>query len=483
LPKIFLFFIVITFFAHHQMGLKPQPEIGILPPCSPAAGASMSQPQQVDTILNAKWILPIVPRGQVFQDCSLVLHQGRIVAIHPTPQLELVYLSRNTIDLPDHVLMPGLVNAHGHAAMSLLRGYADDMALMEWLKHHIWPAENRWLDETFVHDGTQLALAEMLKTGTTCFSDMYFFPEVTAAAVHQAGLRAQLCFPILDFPSAWARDADDYIHKGLALHDGYRSHDRIRIGFGPHAPYTVADAPLKRIAILAEELQAPIQIHVHETAGEVADALSTSGNRPLRRLRDLGLLSPLTQCVHMTQVDDQDLQDLQHSGASVIHCPESNLKLASGLCPVQRLMDAGIPVGLGSDGAASNNDLDMFGELTTAALLGKLAAGDASALSAHTALELATLGSAKALGLDGLIGSLEPGKSADVIAVNLADLTTLPLYDLASHLVYNNRSSWVSHVWVAGRPLLVEGRLISLNEVEIRNRTQYWQNRIHGGNS
>lgn len=443
----------------------------------------MSLPLQVDTIINAKWILPIVPRGKVFEDCSLVLHQGRIVTIHPTHELGQVYSSLNTLNLSHHVLMPGLINAHGHGAMSLLRGYADDMALMDWLKHHIWPAENRWLDETFVHDGTQLALAEMLKTGTTCFSDMYFFPEVTAAAVHQAGLRAQLCFPVLDFSNAWARDADDCIHKGLALHDSYRSHDRIRIGFGPHAPYTVADAALKRIAVLAEELQAPVQIHVHETAGEVSSAMSASGTRPLRRLLELGLLSPLTQCVHMTQVNDQDLEDLQQSGAGVIHCPESNLKLASGLCPVQRLLDADIPVGLGTDGAGSNNDLDMFGELATAALLGKLGAGDASALSAHRTLELATLGSARVLGLDSIIGSLEPDKAADIIAVDLSDLTALPLYDLASHLVYNNRRSPVTHSWVAGRPLLVEGRLTSLNEADIRSRAQYWQSRISRGNS
>jgi len=443
----------------------------------------MSLLQQVDTIINAKWILPIVPRGKVFQDCSLVLHQGRIVAIHPTDELAQVYSSNNILNLAHHVLMPGLVNAHGHGAMSLLRGYADDTALTNWLEDHIWPVENQWLDETFVHDGTQLALAEMLKTGTTCFSDMYFFPEVTATAVHHAGLRAQLCFPVLDFPNAWARDADDHIHKGLALHDSYRSHERIRIGFGPHSPYTLDDTPLKRIAVLAEELQAPIQIHLHETAGEVADALQATSTRPLRRLLELGVLSPLTQCVHMTQVNEQDLQDLQQSGAGVIHCPESNLKLASGLCPVQRLLNAGIPVGLGTDGAGSNNDLDMFGELTTAALLGKLAAGDAAALGAHTTLELATLGGARIMGLDSMIGSLEPGKAADLIAVDLSDLTALPLFDLTSHLVYNNRRSPVTHSWVAGRPLLVDGQLTSLNEADIRGRAQYWQSRISRGNT
>jgi 5-methylthioadenosine/S-adenosylhomocysteine deaminase len=460
--------------------LNPLCEMGILSALFSHHRCTMSSPQQVDTIINAQWILPIVPRGKVYRDCSLVVDQGRIVAIHPTSDLDHTYRGRQTIDLPHHVLMPGLVNAHGHAAMSLLRGQADDLPLMTWLQQHIWPLENRWVDEAFVQDGTQLALLEMLKTGTTCFADMYFFPEVAATAAHQAGLRAQVCFPVFDFPSAWGRDADDYLHKGLELHDSYRSHERIRVGFGPHAPYTVSDAPLKRIAVLAEELQAPVHIHVHETAGEVAEALSTHGVRPLRRLLELGLLSPLTQCVHMTQVDDQDLEDLSSSGASVIHCPESNLKLASGLCPVQRLLDAGVTVGLGTDGAASNNDLDMFGELATAALVGKLAAADASALEAHTALELATLGGASALGLDSIIGSLEPGKSADVIAVDLSDSSALPLYDVASHLVYNNRRSRVTHSWVAGRLLLADGRALTLDEEEIRNHSHRWQSRIQG---
>lgn len=438
----------------------------------------MPLPRKVDCIVHAKWILPIVPCGKIFRDCSLMLHKGQIEAIRPTQDLAQAYRSDREINLPQHVLMPGLVNAHGHAAMSLLRGYADDLPLMRWLENYIWPAERRWLDTDFVRDGTQLALAEMLKTGTTCFSDMYFFPEATAAAVHHAGLRAQLTFPVLDFATAWAADADDCIHKGLALHDDYRSHDRIRVGFGPHATYTVSDAPLKRIAVLAEELQAPIQIHLHETAHEVAQAVHTTGIRPLHRLLDLGVLSPLTQCVHMTQVNEQDLFDLQQSGASVIHCPESNLKLASGLCPVQRLLDAGVTVGLGTDGAASNNDLDMFGELTTAALVGKLAADQASALSTYTALELATLGGARALGLDQTIGSLEPGKAADMIAVAVDDLTALPLYELTSALVYNNRRLRVTHSWVAGRLLLDNGQLTSLNEAEIRSRVLHWQDLI-----
>ncbi len=460
-------------------GLIDRAEMGILRAVSSTrASRFMPLPTAVDCIVSAKWIIPVVPAGKVFRDCSLVINQGRIESIHPTDGVLQEYSPRQHIDLPQHVLMPGLVNAHTHAAMSLLRGYADDQPLMRWLKDHIWPAEKRWVDSDFVHDGTQLALAEMLRTGTTCFSDMYFFPEVTAAAVHHAGLRAQITFPVMDFPSNWAKDADDYIHKGLMLRDDYRSHSRIRIGFGPHAGYTVADGALKRIAILAEELQAPVQIHLHETATEVLQAVDATGVRPIERLLDLGVLTPLTQCVHMTQLSDRDLELLQQSGASVIHCPESNLKLASGICPVQRLLDLGINVALGTDGAASNNDLDMFGEMTTAALLGKVAAHDATALPALQILHMATLGGAKVLGLDGQIGSLEAGKAADVIAVRLDDTDTAPLYDLISHLIYSNRRSRVTHAWVDGKILLQDGQLTTWNSAEPRSRALLWQDRI-----
>jgi 5-methylthioadenosine/S-adenosylhomocysteine deaminase len=438
----------------------------------------MSLPTAVDCVISAKWILPIVPTGKVFRDCSLVIHQGHIESIHPTDGVLQEYSPRQHINLPQHALMPGLVNAHTHAAMALLRGYADDQPLMRWLKDHIWPAEKRWVDADFVHDGTQLALAEMLRSGTTCFSDMYFFPETAAAAVHQAGMRAQITFPVIDFPNNWAKDADDSIHKGLMLQDDYRSHPRIHIGFGPHADYTLSDAPLKRIAVLAEEMQAVVQIHLHETAADVLQAVDATGMRPIERLLDLGVLTPLTQCVHMTQLSDRDLQLLQQSGASVVHCPESNLKLASGICPVQRLLDQGIAVALGTDGAASNNDLDMFGEMTTAALLGKVAARDATALPAWQILHMATLGGAKVLGLDTQIGSLEAGKAADVIAVQLDDLDSPPLYDLASHLVYNNRRSRVTHAWVQGKILLQDGQFTTLNSAELRSRARSWQDKI-----
>jgi 5-methylthioadenosine/S-adenosylhomocysteine deaminase len=432
----------------------------------------------IDLMIFAKWILPVVPQGRVLRDCCLAVDKGLILGIHTRQEAPKLYQPAQTVELPEHVLMPGLINAHGHAAMSLLRGFADDLPLSDWLQNHIWPAEARWVSNNFVRDGAELAIAEMLRSGTTCFSDMYFFPEATAAAAQRAGMRAQVAFPILDFPTAWGSGPDDYIHKGIELRDNYKSSHLISIGFGPHAPYTVSDEPLQRVATLAEELQAPIQIHLHETAGEVEDAVKASGVRPIERLNNLGLLSPLTQCVHMTQLTDEDIDLVASTGASVIHCPESNLKLASGLCPVQKLIDANINVALGTDGAASNNDLDMFGEMRTAALVGKLAASNAAAVSADTAVYMATLGGAKALGLDHCTGSLEPGKAADVIAVRLDDIESIPLFELASQLVYTASGHKVTHSWVNGKMLMRERQLLTLSVPEITAKIRQWQYKL-----
>lgn len=437
-----------------------------------------THPTSIDLLINARWIIPVVPENRILENCAIAIQQGKIFAIVPTEGATQRFNPRETVDLGNHVLIPGLVNAHGHAAMSLLRGYADDQPLQTWLKDHIWPAESQWLSEDFVRDGTELAIAEMIRTGTTCFSDMYFFPEQAAQACLEASIRCQLAFPILDFPTAWGIGPDEYLSKGLSLHDTFRSNPLINTAFGPHAPYTVCDASLEKIAVLAHEMDLPIHIHLHETAQEVADSLQQYGRRPSQRLMDLGLLSPLTQTVHMTQIDDRDIVLLQNSGAHVIHCPESNLKLASGFCPVDRLIKAGVNVALGTDGAASNNDLDLFGELKTAALLAKAVAGDATALSAHAALRMATLNGAKALGLDDCIGSLEPGKAADITAVDMSGLAMQPLYNPASQLVYTQAGQAVSHVWVEGKCLLKNGELKTLNEREILGKAKWWQKQI-----
>ena len=435
-------------------------------------------PIAADLIVSARWIIPIAPADTVLEHHAVVVCDGCIVSIEPAARARQKYRASQNIDLPTHVVMPGLINAHGHAAMTLFRGLADDFPLMTWLQDYIWPAEGQFVSEEFVRDGVELAIAEMLRSGTTCFSDMYFFPGVTADVAHRLGMRAQITFPVFDMPSPWGSNAEDYLHKGLALRDAYKHSQYVSIGIGPHAPYTVGDESLKRVLTYAEELDLPLQIHLHETAFEVNDAVSRTGLRPIQRLHALGLLSPRLQCVHMTALDDDDIALLAQTGAHVVHCPESNLKLASGFCPVHKLQQAGVNVALGTDGAASNNDLDLFSELRTAALLAKAVSGDATALPAHAALRMATLNGARALGQEARIGSLEAGKQADFIAVNLDTLEAAPLYDAASQLAYTNVAPHVSHVWIAGNCLLEQRELTQMNAAELKARAQTWKERL-----
>jgi len=362
--------------------------------------------------------------------------------------------------------------------MSLLRGYADDLALRPWLEKHIWPAEARHVSEEFVADGTRLAMAEMIASGTTCFADMYFFDEAIAEAVRDTGMRCQIGFTVLDFASAYGKDANDYIHKGLRLNDKYSGHSLIKIACAPHAPYSVSDDAMQVISTYANELDMPIHIHCHETADEVTESMDQYGCRPLERLRNLGLLLPQTQLVHMTQITSDDIQLVQDHNCHVVHCPESNLKLASGFCPVGQLMHAGINVAIGTDGAASNNDLDLFGELKTAAMLAKAVSGDPTTLDAHAALRMATINGARALGWDHEIGSLEAGKSADIIAVKMDSIPQQPLYNPQSQLVYTNMGHRVSHSWVAGKSLLHDSELITLNQQSLIQSAGDWRNKI-----
>jgi len=434
--------------------------------------------ETIDTLIKARWIIPVEPRDTVLEHHALAIRAGRIVDLLPIGEADARYQATTVHDLPDHVLIPGLVNTHTHAAMSLMRGLADDLPLMDWLKGHIWPAEGRWVGAEFVEDGTQLAMAEMLRGGITCFNDMYFFPEITAHAAARAGMRAALGLIVIDFPTAWANNADEYIAKGLDLYDRHRDEALLSFCFAPHAPYTVSDEPLKRIRTLANELDLPVHMHVHETAHEVQESMARFGMRPLERLAQLGLVGPNLLAVHMTQLEDAEIAHLAGSGAHVLHCPESNLKLASGFCPVQKLLDAGVNVCLGTDGAASNNDLDLMGEMRTAALLAKGVAGDAAALPADAALRMATLNGARALGLAEEIGSLVPGKAADVVAVDLGDIESRPIYHPQSHLVYATGRHQVSHVWVAGKALLRDRQLTTLDLEAIRARAAVWQERL-----
>lgn len=413
----------------------------------------------------------------VLKGHGLGVRDGRIALIAPRA-VALKYQAIETRELEGMLLAPGLINAHGHAAMTLFRGLADDLPLQRWLKDHIWPAESRWVDEDFVRCGTELAIAEQLKGGITCFSDMYFYPSVVSELVHKHGVRAQITIPVLDFPVPDARDADEALRKGVALFDDLKHHPRITIAFGPHAPYSVADDKLESIRVLVAEMDAGIHIHVHETAHEVQEALRKHGERPLARLARLQLLGPRFQAVHMTQVDDDDLALLTEHNCSVIHCPESNLKLASGFCPVERLWEAGINVAVGTDGAASNNDLDLLGETRTAALLAKAVAESATALDAHRALRMATLNGARALGIDEHTGSLEIGKFADLVALDLSGLAQQPVYDPVSQLIYSTSRDAVRHVWVGGKQLLESGRLTRMDEQQVIANARQWGERI-----
>ncbi|MCH4873257.1 TRZ/ATZ family hydrolase [Pseudomonas sp. TMW22091] len=435
------------------------------------------QPLSFDLLLLPTWLVPVEPAGVVLKDHGVGIEGGRIVFIGPREEA-LKHTAIETRELPDMLLSPGLINAHGHAAMTLFRGMADDLPLMTWLQDHIWPAEGKWVDEDFVRDGTDLAIAEQLKGGISCFSDMYFYPKTATERVHNSGIRAQIAIPILDFAVPGASSADEALRQAIELFGDLKYHPRIKIAFGPHAPYTVSDENLEKVRVIADELDATIQMHVHETAFEVQQSIDVYGERPMARLARLGLLGPRFQAVHMTQISDEDLSLLVENNASVIHCPESNLKLASGFCPVERLWLAGINVAVGTDGAASNNDLDLLGETRTAALLAKAVANSATALDAHRALRMATLNGARALGLESEVGSIELGKAADLVAFDLSGLAQQPVYDPVSQLIYATGRDCVKHLWVAGKHLLNNGKLTRMDEQQLCATAKAWGERI-----
>lgn len=440
----------------------------------------------IDTLINARWIITMDKPSRGHKKNILVYHSiaiqdGKILAILPTEQARHKYQSLDTHDLPGHAVMPGLINCHTHAAMTLFRGLADDLPLSEWLNEHIWPAEQQWVNSDFVHDGTQLAIAEMIRGGTTCFNDMYFFPDQVAEVAATTGIRAVIGMILLDSPTAWAKDPDEYLAKGEQLHDKYRHHPLLRMILAPHAPYTVADESLKRINTLAEELDLGIHIHLHETIDEIKQSEQQYGQRPIQRLQQLGLLSPRLLAVHMTQLTKAEIMTLHTQGVHVIHCPESNLKLASGLCPVGELMRQHVNVALGTDGAASNNDLDMLAELRSATLLAKMVDKNSNTLNAYQALQMATINAAKALMIDHITGSLAKGKAADIIAINLQTIESQPLYDPISQIVYTAGREQVDNVWIAGKQLLKNRILTNMNEKNILNTAHEWQKKIEHG--
>lgn len=440
----------------------------------------MSGKKKADLLVHGEWVVPVVPAGAVLEGHAVAVKDGRILALAPSGRARLEFDAGREVELPGHALLPGLVNAHGHCPMVLFRGIADDLPLKQWLNDHIWPLEKEWVNREFVRQGAALAVAEMIASGTTCFADNYFFPDEVAKVASDAGVRVQLACPLMDFSTSWARSPKEYIRKATALHDEHRGSDQVFSAFGPHAPYTVSDGPLKEVAKLAREIDIPVHIHLHETAGEISDALEADGRRPWRRLAALGVVGPRLVSVHATQLTDEEIDEMARHRVSVVHCPESNLKLASGFCEVAKLLDAGVNVALGTDGGASNNDLDMFGEMRTAALLAKAVAGDPTAAPARAVLEMATINGARALGLEDRIGSLEPGKFADLIAVDFNKLNTQPANSPLSHLVYAAAAGQVAHVWCGGRELLAGRAHTTLSAQRIRQSAAEWRRRLGG---
>jgi 5-methylthioadenosine/S-adenosylhomocysteine deaminase len=438
----------------------------------------MNPPDTAEQVVEVRFVVPVQPAGAVLEDHAVVIGGGRILALLPREQARVDYPALPRVSLPAHALIPGLVNLHTHAAMSLMRGLADDLPLMEWLTRHIWPAESKHVSPSFVHDGTLLACAEMIRGGITCFNDMYFFPEQAGRAALAAGMRAALGIICIEFPTAYATDAQDYLHKGLATRDALRHEPGISFCMAPHAPYTVSDRSFEQILTYAEELGIPVHLHLHETEDEIRESQAKFGMRPLERLRRLGMVGPNLVAVHAVHLEPAEIALLRETGAHVAHCASSNLKLASGIAPVPALIEGGVNIGLGTDGAASNNRLDLFEEMRLAALLAKGGARRPTALPAERALAMATLDGARALGLDREIGSIELGKSADLTAVDLGELELTPCYHPISHLVYAAGRQQVTHVWVRGRLLLDERRLTTLDPGDLAARAAMWQPRI-----
>jgi 5-methylthioadenosine/S-adenosylhomocysteine deaminase len=435
-------------------------------------------PEACDLLIEAGFVIPVEPHGVVLEHHAVAVRDGVIIAVLPIAEARARFSAAETVSRPDGALIPGLVNAHVHNPMTLLRGVADDLPLMQWLQGHIWPLEAQLIGPEFVADGVTLAIAEMLRGGTTCCNENYFFPDVQAATYQRHGFRARVGLPVIDFPSSWARSDDEYFDRATEVHDQWRKDPLVATAFAPHAPYTVSDANFERIRMLSDQLDLPVHCHVHETAHEVAESQEKYGQRPLARLDRLGLVNDRLIAVHMTQLTDAEIALCAERGVSVAHCAESNLKLASGFCPAARLQRAGVNLAIGTDGAASNNDLDMFGEMRTAALLAKAVADDASALDAATALRAATLGGARALAFDHLVGSIEPGKQADLACIDLAQVETQPLHQVISQLVYACGRQQVTDCWIAGQHKLSERQLVDMDTAALVANARQWRGRI-----
>ena len=433
--------------------------------------------EKIDQLIHAKWIITC-EQNEVLENHSMAIHNGKIHDILPSTNAREKYQSKTEQHFNTHAITPGLINSHTHIAMNLFRGLADDMELMEWLTTYIWPAEGKWVDNEFVYDASLLAMGEMIRGGTTCFNDMYFFMDATAKAAELTGIRAHIGMTVMDVPTAWAKTTEEYFAKAIEFYQQYKQNAYVTPTLAPHSTYTLSKESLIRVKELADEHKLKINIHLQEAASEIPHTMEKYHCRPLQLLDDIGMVNPNLIAIHMTQLDESDFKILQAKRPNIVHCPESNMKLASGACPVERLTKLGINVALGTDGAASNNDLDMISEMRSAAFLGKLTAMDPRAVSAEHALQMATMHGAKALGIDHYTGSLCKGKAADFIAINLEQIETQPLYHPISALVYAASRQQVTDVWVAGKRLLKNRELQTVDEKELLKKGHLWRKKI-----
>lgn len=434
--------------------------------------------EKIDQLIHAKWIITCEGSNEVLENHALAIEDNRIIAILPSQEAKEKYQANKEEHYDTHAVMPGLINCHTHVPMNVFRGLADDLELMDWLNNHIWPAEGKWVSHDLVYDSSLLAIGEMIRGGTTCFNDMYFFLDATAEAAEKAGIRAHIGMTVIGVPTAWAKTPEEYFARGVEFYEKYKNHPLIRPTMAPHSTYTVSIEDLAKCHDIANQYQLKTNIHLQEAPSEIQQSMEQHKKRPLHRLNDIKMVTPNLIAVHMTQIDDEDIEILKKTKPSIVHCPESNMKLVSGACPVEKLTKLGINVALGTDGAASNNDLDMFGEMRSAAFLGKVTADDPKAVSAEQVLKMATINGAKALGIDHLTGSLKTGKSADFIAVDLNQIETQPVYHPISQIVYATPRSQVTDVWVAGKQLMKNRQLLTLDEKELLKKAEIWRQKI-----
>lgn len=445
---------------------------------SPTANVAAFAPQTVDIVVRGGTVVTMDARGSVIEDGAVAVQRGRIIALGKRVDIEKSYRGRETIEARGRIVMPGLINGHTHVPMTLFRGLADDLDLNEWLTKYIFPAEAKNVTEDFVRVGTRLGLAEMIRGGTTTYCDMYYFEDAIADETAKAGVRGVLGETVIDFPVADNKtfaEAMSYTEKFI---EKWRGHALITPAIAPHAPYTVSEEHLKAVRDLSNRLKATIVIHVAETRKEVADVTRDHNATPVAYLARIGFLYDRVIAAHTVHLTTEEIELLKRQGVGAVHNPQSNMKLASGVARVPEMLKADVALGLGTDGAASNNDLDMWEEMDTAAKLHKLTTNDPRVVAAREVLEMATIRGARALHLEREIGSLERGKRADLIVVDMDALNQTPMYNVYSHLVYATKAADVRTVVIEGRVVMRDRRLLTLDEEAVKRDARAYRVRI-----